>query len=90
MPAITRRSVLGAIAALPATAAPGRARSPSEAPEAGPTLSSAPVAAAELARYHLEAFKAAAQAADPTITSWWKVVPEDVGEVAFMIVAQRF
>lgn len=41
------------------------------------------------ARSLSEAFKAAAQAADPSIKSWWRVVPEDDRDVAFWIVAQR-
>lgn len=44
---------------------------------------------AELARYHLDAYKAAAQAADPTITGWRRVVPEDDCDYAFMLFADR-
>lgn len=77
------------MAALPAAAGPGRARSAPQAPDAGPEPSHALASPAELARYHLAAYKAAAQAADPSITGWYRIVPEDDVGYAFALYADR-
>ncbi|TGU01278.1 hypothetical protein [Mesorhizobium sp. M5C.F.Ca.ET.164.01.1.1] len=88
---ISRRTLIAAIAALPASAGPGHASAAPEAPDTAPPRSALPdgLSAAEISRHHLEAFKAAAQAADPTITGWSRVVPEYDSDYAFMIIAQR-
>lgn len=87
---VNRRSILvGAMAALPATAGPGRAQRGPEAPDAGPQPPPAPATPAELARYHLDAYKAAMHLVDPTIKNWWRGVPEDDNGVAFYLIAQR-
>lgn len=67
----------------------GRAQSAPKAPDAGPEPSRALATPTERAYYHLHAFKAAAQEADPSIKVFWKGVPEDDGNIAFVIYAQR-
>ncbi|HVW57126.1 MAG TPA: hypothetical protein VHC00_15715 [Rhizobiaceae bacterium] len=85
---ITRRSAFGGIALL-ARAAPGRVEERLRDLDPGNVFAHAQATPADLERSHIEAYKAAAQATDPTIKSWWRVVPEDDSDIAFWIIAQR-
>jgi hypothetical protein len=87
--AINRRSLITALAVLPAAAAPGRAQSAPAVPEMAPKPSHALQSPAERAAYHLAAYKAAVREIDPTITGFARMVPEDDGDVAWWLMARR-